>query len=294
MALYVRFWGTRGSIPTPGPTTRRYGGNTSCYEVRTDDATFILDAGTGIRELGLDLMQRHPDGVEAHLLFSHAHWDHIQGFPFFVPAYQPNNRFYVYDRDGGGSHFFDLLSGQMDSDYFPVDFSDLGAKIDKRLIEMSGETLAGVHVSVFEQMHPGGSYAYRLEHDGASVVYATDNEIDLLLLDKAQPTKDPDGLRALPDELVAFCQGADLLIADAQYSDEEYRTREGWGHPRASTVVDLAVQAGVKRVALTHHDPMHSDTHVDAKVATCLERARAHGVPGLEIFGAREGVELKL
>jgi phosphoribosyl 1,2-cyclic phosphodiesterase len=292
MNTFVRFWGTRGSIPTPGHKTRKYGGNTSCVEVRMDDTLFICDGGTGLRELGLELAAGS-DAVVAHLFFSHTHWDHIQGFPFFVPAYSAGNTLYVYDVDGHDDRVRRTLLGQMQSDYFPVSFSDLGARIESAHLQGGAKTIDGVKVTFFEQEHPGRSFAYRFEKDGLSVVYATDSELDLTLQNRDESFHDPQLLRRVPDELVRFAMGADLLIADGQYTDEEYPAKAGWGHARAHTVVDFAVQARVKQCAIFHHDPMQSDEAVDAKVASCQARARALG-SSVSIFGAREGVELKL
>jgi phosphoribosyl 1,2-cyclic phosphodiesterase len=290
--MIVRFWGTRGSIPTPGHKTRRYGGNTSCVAIEIGDRLLICDGGTGLRELGLDLVSRGSKKLEAHLFFSHMHWDHIQGFPFFVPAYAPDNELYVYETAPGEDRVQRLLHGQMRSEYFPVTFSDLGARIHGRHFSESVLDLGGVRVRCLEQKHPGRSFAYSFESGGRKVVYATDSELDLLLEDPELPERDPEALRRLPAPLVDFVRGADLLIADAQYTDEEYPKKRGWGHARANTVVDLARQAGVAQCALFHHDPMHSDDMVDQKIAIAEARAARAGEKTV-IFGAREGMALK-
>ena len=294
MAFFVRFWGTRGSIPTPGRTTNKYGGNTSCVEIRVDDTLFVCDGGTGLRELGVDLLRRGMPNITAHFLFSHMHWDHIQGFPFFTPAYIPVNTCNIYGTSAGDHRFHSLLSGQMRSDYFPVDFSELRSHIMATDLDNGKRPIDGVRVRWFEQRHPGTSYAYSLEKNGVKVVYATDNEIDLTLartFDEIQAELEKQ--REVPETLVEFVRGADLLIADAQYTDLEYPKHVGWGHPRATTVVDLAVLAGVKQLALFHHDPMHSDADVEAIVQQCRARARMFGSQ-LFTFAAREGLELKL
>ena len=293
MAIFVRFWGVRGSIPTPGPRTRRYGGNTSCMEVRSQTTICVFDAGTGLRELGVSLMRNAPvGGLNIHLFLSHPHWDHIQGFPFFTPAYHESTTLSVYGAEGDAKNY-QLLSGQMNNAYFPVRFSDLKAKVVQKSFKDERVEVGDFVIRRFAQRHPGGSVGFRVDHASGSVVYATDSELDLLLKDPEQPVKSPDSLRRLPAELVKAIKGADLLVADAQYTDDEYLTRVGWGHPRASTVVDLACDAKVKQVALTHHDPMHSDRDTDTKVSLGVERARAHG-SDVEVFGAREGVVLKL
>lgn len=293
MSTFVRFWGTRGSIPTPGAATQYFGGNTSCVEVRIDETLLICDGGTGLRELGVDLLRRNREGVSAHMFFSHMHWDHIQGFPFFVPAYSSANRLHVYEVAASENRVQRLLHGQMQSDYFPVGFSELGARIESGHFTDRELEVEGVHVRCFEQAHPGRSYAYSFEKNGIKIVYATDSELDSCLLDPEIVARDPGALRELPRPLVEFMAGADLLIADAQYTDAEYPQRIGWGHARANTVVDLAAQAGVKQCALFHHDPMHSDEIVERKVDEGVERAARRGV-ALRIFGAREGLELEI
>jgi phosphoribosyl 1,2-cyclic phosphodiesterase len=293
MSLFVRFWGTRGSIPTPGPRTQKYGGNTACVEVRVNDTLIICDAGSGIRELGMDLLKRGKKPVVGHMFFSHAHWDHIQGFPFFIPVYVPTNTFHVYGTRQGDTRIHGLLSGQMRSDYFPVDFSELKSKIQPRGLDNGQGDIDGVRVRTFEQKHPGGSVAYSFEAEGRRVVYATDNEIDLTLPDREESLRDPAKVRSIPADLLDFMRGADLVIADGQYTDQEYATKVGWGHPRVSTIVDMAVLARVKQLAVSHHDPMHADADVDAMVAAGRERAAGQG-SDVVVFGAREGMELKL
>lgn len=292
MAFFVRFWGVRGSIPTPGPRTRRYGGNTSCIEVRSEATVLIFDAGTGLRELGISLLRNPPkQGLDLHLFLSHPHWDHIQGFPFFGPAYLPTTTLSVYGSEANEN--YQLLSGQMSNAYFPVAFKDLSARIVPKSFKDEAVRVGDFVVRRFQQKHPGGSAGFRVEHADGVVVYATDSELDQQLVDPAAVKKNPRSLRRLPAELVNAVKNADLLIADAQYTDEEYPQKVGWGHARANTVVDFAVQGAVKQLALTHHDPMQSDRDVDAKVLTAVERATAIGAP-LEIFGAREGVTLKI
>jgi phosphoribosyl 1,2-cyclic phosphodiesterase len=293
MSTIVRFWGTRGSIPTPGHKTRKYGGNTSCVEVGIDDALFICDGGTGLRELGIDLQARSEQSVVAHMFFSHTHWDHIQGFPFFMPAYAAKNSLYVYDVTADDDRVHRLLLGQMRSEYFPVNFSALGSRIVSSDLGGGDKHIEGVRVRHYEQTHPGRSFAFSFEKNGVKVVYATDNELDLTVSNAEDITRRPDELRRLPAEFVRFVGDADLLVADGQYTDEEYPEKVGWGHARATTLVDLALQAKVKQLAVFHHDPMHSDDAMDELVEKCRERALAAGSE-LVVFGAREGLAIKL
>lgn len=294
MNTLVRFWGTRGSIPTPGNRTRRYGGNTSCVSITVGSALFICDGGTGLRELGVSLAEEHGEqALEAHLFFSHTHWDHIQGFPFFMPAYSARNKLYVYDATREDDRVRQLLLGQMSSDYFPVTFRDLGSKITSRNLEIGHTLIDGVSIGHREQVHPGKSFAYSFEAGGKKVVYATDSELDLSIQNRDESDRDANALRQLPADLLRFMEGADLLIADGQYTDAEYPEKRGWGHARANTVVDLAVQAGVKQCAIFHHDPMHSDERVEQIVAEGQARAAAHGST-VQVFAAREGIELRV
>jgi phosphoribosyl 1,2-cyclic phosphodiesterase len=292
MGFSVTFWGTRGSIPTPGASTQKFGGDTSCVELRVGDTVLICDAGTGLRKLGVELMRRSSPLV-AHLFLSHPHWDHIQGFPFFAPVYTPTTLLHVHCVADGQERLRDLLSGQMEGDYFPVQFSDLGARIEQQDLVPGPNQVDGVTVRAMRLEHPGTSLGFAFEHEGAKVVYATDNEIDLTFPDPDQVQKDLEAPRPVPEALVDFVRGADLLIADGQYTDEEYPQKIGWGHARATTLVDLAVRAAVKQLAIFHHDPMQSDELVEAKVETCLARAKRLGGK-LEIFGAREGFELRI
>ncbi len=292
MGVFVKFWGTRGSIPTPGFRTQRFGGNTSCVEIRVGDTLFICDGGTGLRELGTALAQRNGGVVDAHMLFSHTHWDHIQGFPFFVPAYNPASTLRVYDVEGESARIFELLSGQMSSTYFPVRFSDLGSRIMAQRLSSTGTEIEGVKISYLTTHHPGGSLAFSLEVGDIKIVYSTDNELDQVLLNP-EAFADMRKMRRFPQELVDFARGATLFIADGQYLDEEYPKKVNWGHARATTVVDLAIQAEARQTAIFHHDPMHADQDVDAKIQRCRERAQMFR-SDIHVYGAREGIELKL
>ncbi len=322
-SVWVRFWGTRGSIPTPGSATQRYGGNSSCVELRFGNRLFVCDAGTGLREFGVELDRIGETPACTHLFFSHSHWDHIQGFPFFTQAYNPKARIMVYGDHAGPGCMYDLLGGQMQERYFPVSFRDLGATIAKghlpepegslemharaAIAEMGlgrvesaplrreGLDIDGVNVRLFRSRHPGGCLAYRFSWQGTSVVYCTDNELDVCLADPQGSIRDPSRFRRAPADFVDFVAGADLLIADAQYTDQEYPRRVGWGHSRANTIVDLAIQAEVRRVSLYHHDPLQDDAAVDRKVEEGRARAVRFGAgDALEVSGARERVELKL
>ena len=292
MAVFVKFWGTRGSIPTPASWTRVYGGNTPCVEVRFDETIFICDAGSGIRELGKDLLARRPPPKQLHLLISHTHWDHIQGFPFFAPVYAPATQIRVYGRQSDENSPYQLLSGQMSSDYFPVSFKDLGASIVDDHLDGGQKKIDGVLVRSFPLNHPGGCVGYCFEKDGRKIVYATDAELEIEPGDTFPDPENKGPLRRFAKGLVQVAQGADLLIFDAQYDDKEYAAKKKWGHSSCYSATDFAIQAKVKCVALFHHDPESTDAAIDGKVESCRQRAAAHGAK-LAICAAREGVEFK-
>jgi len=293
MGFFVKLWGTRGSIPTPSRSTERYGGNTTCLEIRIEDNLFICDAGTGLRELGVDLMRRSNNPIHAHWLFSHSHWDHIQGFPQFLPAFQTENKFTLYGREAGDRKTFNRLCGQMDKEYCPISFSNFKASMEGADLETVENTIGGVTVKSFIQYHEGGSLAYSFEKDGFKFVFSTDNEIDLGFDDPEAVQGNLDAMRPVRSNYLDFIEGADLLVADGQYSEAEYINRIGWGHPRCTTLVDAAIMANVKQLAITHHDPTATDRCVDEKIAACQERLEKSR-SDLVLFGAREGLEFKI
>ena len=292
MAAFVKFWGTRGSIPTPASWTRVYGGNTSCVEVRFDNTIFVCDAGSGIRELGKDLLTRKPAPKDLHLFLTHAHWDHIQGFPFFAPLYLPSMKIRVYGKQAKDDSPYRLLSGQMSSSYFPVSFRDLSANVVPDYLPDGKKEINGVMVSTFALNHPGGCIGYSFCKDGRKIVYMTDNELEIQNGDTFPDLNDAGPLRNVPEELVDIARDADLLIVDAQYDEKGYATRIKWGHSSCFSSTDLAIRANVKNLALFHHDPEDTDGGIDDKVMACRRRATRHGGK-LAICAAREGVEMK-
>jgi phosphoribosyl 1,2-cyclic phosphodiesterase len=292
MAAFVKFWGTRGSIPTPASWTRVYGGNTPCVEVRFEDTIFVCDAGSGIRELGKDLLTRQPPPKDLHLLLTHAHWDHIQGFPFFAPLYLPGMKIRVYGKQAQDDSPYRLLSGQMSSSYFPVSFRDLGDSVVADYLPEGKKDINGVLVSSFALNHPGGCIGYSFSKEGRKIVYMTDNELEIQPGDTFPDLDDAGPLRNVPEDLVAMARDADLLIADAQYDEKTYEARLKWGHSCCFSATDLAIQAKVKNLALFHHDPEDTDRGIDEKVMACRRRATRHGAK-LAICAAREGVEMK-
>ncbi len=288
--MFVRFWGTRGSIPKPGPSTVRYGGNTSCVELRSSSGTLVvLDCGTGALALGQMLVKSGPAPITGHLLIGHTHWDHIQGFPFFAPLFIPGNEWHIYGPRGIGDSLRESLAGQMQYAYFPVTLKDLGATIHYHDLVEGTLDVADIRVTTQYLNHPALTLGYRLEADGVSVVYSTDHEPHAAR--DAARTKAPlDGEEA---RHVRFLSGADLLIHDAQYTAAEYTAKKGWGHSTVGYAADTALSAGVRRLALFHHDPMRSDTELDELVVRARERV-AKGSPAIEVFAAAEGQVLEL
>jgi phosphoribosyl 1,2-cyclic phosphodiesterase len=302
----VRFWGVRGSYPVPGPETNRYGGNTSCVEVRAGDdgPRIIIDAGTGLRRLGKEMMHGEFAAGEgtAHLLVSHTHWDHIQGLPFFSPMYTKGNKFFLYARQRDDTHLRAVFASQTDSHYFPVPFDKVQADVAFReLVEGARFEIGPVKVSCARLNHPYVAIGYRLDFGGHSVAYVTDTApfTDILIENEfiATPPKPGDPLKpddaaklkAMRDGVVRLCEGADLVIYDTQFTPEEYRSKPHWGHSCPEDAIEIARSAGAKTVVLFHHAPERTDDQIDA----LLEHHRKN-TPDLQLVAAAEGMELTL
>lgn len=285
--MRVQFWGVRGSIPAPGQTTSRFGGNTPCVEVNAEGERIIIDAGTGIRELGEALIKRaDSQPIMGTLLIGHTHWDHIQGFPFFTPLYNPKNRFKVYGAHGTTKSFQDVMAGQMGSAYFPVQLRDMLSK--PVFDELRAPIMVGpVKISYHYLNHPGITIGFRLEHAGKSVAYISDHEPYQSLNAKGE-------FSVKEDIAVAkFVEGCDLLVCESQYTSDEYRVKKGWGHSTFNDVLGLAQLAQVKRLSLFHHDPTHDDAAMQAFEKECQKIASNHHSK-IEVFAAREGQVIEL
>ena len=270
-ALTVRFWGVRGSIACPSPGYMGFGGNTSCVEVRAGSRVVILDAGTGIRPLGQQL--RREGALDADILFSHTHWDHVNGFPFFAPAFEPDNAFRVFAGHlGEQGGIREAIAGHMHEPMFPVPLDVMRARLSFTDFS-AGETLdlgRGLRVRTAPLNHPNGATAYRIEHGGRSVCYVTDTE----------------HVPGRPDErILGLVAGADLVIYDSTYTDTEFPARVGWGHSTWQEGLRLARRAGAKRLVVFHHDPDHDDATM-----TAIEQELAGESDGGVV--AREGMLL--
>ena len=288
-ATRLRFWGVRGSIPTPGAATVGYGGNTSCVEVRADGEIIVMDAGSGLRLLGVSLTKEFP-GQPLHLtvLVSHTHWDHIQGFPFFMPAYNPANKIRILGYEGARAGLGATLALQMESPYFPITMRQMPSHIViEELREMTFK-VGEVPVEACFSKHPGVCVGYRLTTSGGSIIYLPDNEWS----SEDRTDECPEGC-SRNAKLVQFIRGVDVLIIDAQYDREEYESHKGWGHGCLDDVVRLAISCEVKRLFLFHHDPQHDDAKIDSMLAHARSIAREQGSP-IAIEAAREGAEVVL
>jgi diguanylate cyclase (GGDEF)-like protein len=285
--MQVRFWGTRGSIAAPGPNTARFGGNTSCVEVRASDGTvIILDCGTGARELGLHLAQTLPQPIRLHLFIGHTHWDHIQGFPFFVPAFLPGSELNIYAPLGFQRGLEEAMAGQMEYSYFPVKMRDLRSRIHFTELDEGFFRVGGVLVETQFLNHTAPTIAYRMTSDGATIAYATDHEP--FWNASGRVSQHPGDERH-----IAFLKGANLVIHDAQYTDAEYRDKVGWGHSSIEYAVDVALAAGVERLVLFHHDPAHDDATMERIEAMARDHVGRRG-QALDVLAAREGLELEV
>lgn len=278
--MLITFYGVRGSIAAPGPSTIKYGGNTSCMHIRLNcGQNLIFDAGTGIRKLGMKMVQNDEPLM---LFLSHGHWDHIQGYPFFDPIYQPGREIVVLQGVEGNAIALKALLEQMDGSNFPVHSEDLPSTITS--IQEVEQFLTKQEFKTSRRVlnHPGGGYAYRVEEDGVSVAYITDNELD--------PPNAPTTSYA---EWVDFAHGVDLLIHDAQYEERDMPAKHGWGHSLISQVRQLAVDAQVKNIAMFHHDPERTDAQLDE---IAIESAKFFNSQNSRIgsYIAAEGLAIEL
>jgi phosphoribosyl 1,2-cyclic phosphodiesterase len=288
MSLRVQFWGTRGSIPSPGPKTVRYGGNTPCVELRTTEGwLIILDAGTGMRELGRSLLGRANGApIKGDIFLTHAHWDHIQGIPFFGPIFQRGNHFTIWGSQTLETSIDRIVRDQMNPVVFPVTFEELDATIDFSAIDEKKQVRHGFEVSAYPVRHPGGALGYRFTETtekARSLVYISDNE-----LGSGGKYETPIGWRS---KLVDFVKGAKVLVHDTTYTAEEYDHYRGWGHSTYDDALALAIEAGVEQLVLFHHKPERSDEELDQRVEQCREIVKERGIQ-MDIEAAAEGMTL--
>jgi len=264
--MEVKFYGVRGSISVSGKEYTEFGGNTTCFQIMATQSRRIgiVDAGTGIRQLGNDFLEMNSGQTDIFIAFSHFHWDHIQGFPFFAPAYDSNMQINLLAKGGDKriNNLKEIFATQMQETYFPVSMEDMGAKFEFSLLDNNSQVFTTppdgipVKVTAVRHNHPGGAYSYRYDRDGRSVVFSTDIEHG----------------DELDENIIELARNADILIHDGQYSDAELATKKGWGHSSYNQAVEVASRANVKQLVITHHDPQHDDDFLRQAEKECRKR----------------------
>lgn len=295
--MKLKFWGVRGSIPTPGKGTVRYGGNTPSLELRLDDGRLIiLDAGTGIRNLG-DSLLANGETVHTHILITHPHWDHIQGFPFFKPSFVAGNEITVVGTDREEIDLEHIIADQMKKIYFPIQLNELKAKLHFKSIGEEEFFIGDARVRTIYVNHPGFTVAYRIDHAGKSFVYVSDNEPFDRNAAAALTNFEPSVMRKFFDttgdpnrRIVEFARGADVFIHDATYTPDEYGDKVGWGHSHYLFTLALAAEAQVKQCILFHHEPNRTDDQIDGILEECRAVMRREGYT-FSCSAAAEGEE---
>ena len=279
--IQVEFWGVRGSVPSPGPTTIRYGGNTSCVSITADNKILILDAGTGIRNLGSAIISK-PD-LEIFVIVTHSHWDHIQGFPFFTPIYQPNRPVHMFPTLHKKNVVLASLIDQMDGAHFPITPDQVPSNfnfVTENPLEFLGSN--GFHLEMVPMNHPGKAFGYKITIDDKIICYFTDNEID------------PPYEKSIElNELTNQCRNADILIHDAQYTEDDMPLKHGWGHSLISQVTELGKSAEVKNLVYYHHDPERTDDLLDKELEKAAKTLKENG-SSVQPYFAYEGLKLTL
>ena len=262
--LQIKFYGVRGSISVSGPNYTEFGGNTTCFQIMASESQRIgiVDAGTGIRKLGQDFLQMQTGQTEIFIAFTHFHWDHIQGFPFFAPAYDKNYNIKILAKGGSPKHkcLRDIFAAQMQDTFFPVALDEMGAHFDFLLLDNNSQVFTppdGIPVTVtaVQHNHPGAAYSYRYDRDGHSVVFCTDIEHG----------------NAIDENIVALARNADILIHDGQYAGDELPSKKGWGHSSYEQAAEVAIRGNVKQLVITHHDPDHDDDYLRKAEKRCRE-----------------------
>ena len=311
--MKVRFWGVRGSIPAPGPETIKYGGNTPCIEIRGDNNELIVvDSGTGVRKLGLFLMKydlKMYGELNVNLFLTHTHWDHIQGFPFFVPIYLESTHLTVWGPSSHAGSLSTIVAGQMNFAYFPVKLDEIKAEIDFRELSEEEISLNNFKISTIFLNHPIPSLGYRIEYGSKAVVTIYDHEerynLFRLDLEKRSPeeledidlswlTKADEFVEQEKQRIIDFMRNANLVIYDAQYTKEEYESKRGWGHSTVDQALEAAIAADVEMVALYHHDPARTDAELDELQNYVKGFLKARKRTDILAFFAREKMEIPL
>ena len=281
--MRIKFWGARGSIPTPESYAEKYGGNTTCVEVRLSDNSLILiDAGSGLRNAGIALTKESKFPDDIHLYLTHAHWDHLMGFPFFRPAFMKGKRIHVRGGVKAKRSLEKFLSHQMERPYFPIDFESLNAEFDFTSGAPVKRHIGCGEIIPIALSHPDGGYGCKIIDEGKTFVFLTDNELGY---------RHEGGLQE--KDYIAICTHADLLVHDAQYTDEEYESKRTWGHSTYNQAMLLASSARVKKLGFFHHDPERTDEEIERQVALSREKLKQAN-RSIECFAVSEGMEFSL
>lgn len=289
--MKIKFWGTRGSVPVPGKDTIRYGGNTPCVEIRTkDNHLIILDAGSGIRELGNQIFNNgYKDNIE--IFLTHYHWDHIQGLPFFYPLYSNSHKISFYGISDNGSSVEDFLRKQMDYHFFPVKLDVINKNLTFNEIKSHSKySIHGLEMETLLTNHPSPTVTFKLKEGNKCLVYMTDNEINL---ESDEDFQSVDELKNKNSALIDFCSGCDYLIHDAMYDEEEVFTKKGWGHSSNKSLARFSSLAGIKNLILFHYSPDYSDDKIDEIIKdTEAEFEKLNS--DIKCIASKEGLELEL
>lgn len=289
---YIHFWGTRGSVPVSGVDYSRYGGNTSCLEVRNGEDLIIIDAGTGIRELGEQVKK---EGIKnIHLFIGHTHWDHIIGFPFFAPVYDPECTIHIYSARGYNRTSHELFTGMLELDFFPVRFDEMQANFQFHdLSNFEPVCIGNLHIHYGTASHPGNTLFFKIEGNKSSIGYATDNEFLTGYqghpdrIDRYHPLLEP------YEDVIQFFSGCDIFIHEAQYTPEEYQKKLGWGHSSIPNAAILAKHCKAPRWIITHHDPSNNDKKIAANLDLQREILAESGI-SVNSFMAYDGLKVRI
>ncbi len=287
--MFIKFWGTRGSVPVPGKDTIKYGGNTPCVEIRTsNNKLLILDAGTGIRELGHSLIQ-NGSNESLDILLSHYHWDHIQGIPFFIPIYQKGRDITFYGIPGRENEMKKLLSNQMELDYFPVKINEVPANIKFEHVRPNNVLhLDGFKIETLSVYHPSPTLTFKVSENGKNIIYMTDNELDVKGENDSNISQK---LSVKNKELIEFCSGCDYLIHDMMYDEEVIESKLGWGHSSNKAVANFAMLADVKNLIFFHYNPDYTDEKIDQLLESTKQELKKNG-SNINCIASREGLTI--
>ena len=287
--MYFKFWGTRGSIPVPGKNTLKYGGNTPCVELRSsNNKIIILDAGSGLRELGINLVQNNNDEEVINIFISHYHWDHIQGIPFFLPLYEKKRKVIFHGLTTNGEKVSDVLGNQMNYNYFPIKIDEVSADIDYKKIEFNYTyKLDGITIKTFRANHSTPTLALKISEGNKCFVYMTDNELNF------DERGTIDSVKELNGDLIDFCHGCDYLIHDTMYDEAQVLNKKGWGHSSNILLANFSILAKVKNLILFHYNPDYTDEKIEQMLSE-TKNIFEKGNHQIGCIAAKEGLEIKL